>query len=165
MLQSWLFKFYIMLYRAKYTTLVEIKIPAGGQPNAQYPFETQQQLQTIMGDQRVIVEGIETYSNAALTNSPLTTANPVAAPADIKNATLTLQFGTFQGIAQFPLASLCRIIPDTGNYSPAVRDLVLFREMFRIDWTKSYITLTAAAPTVTAFSYVFNVYYDYLPIA
>ncbi len=152
-----------MMYRAKYTCLAEIKIPANGQANKNFNFESQQQLQTVMGDQRVIVEAIEVYSNASLTKSPLTSTNPVAAAADIKNATLTLQFGTFQGVAQLPLASLCRVIPNPNSYTPAVFDLFLFREMYKIDWTKSYITLVDTAPTATAFSYLFNVFYDYLP--
>jgi hypothetical protein len=152
-----------MLYRAKYTTLAEIKIPANAQSGKNFQFNTQQQLQTVLGDQRVIVEAMETYPNTAMAKSPLTNTNVVAAAADIMNATLTLQFGTFQGISQFPLASLCRIIPNPNSYSPAVFDLTMFREMFKIDWTKSYVTLTDTAPTATAFSYVFNVYYDYLP--
>lgn len=152
-----------MLYRAKYTCLAEIQIPAAAQAGKTFTFKSQQQLQTVMGDQRVIVEAMETYSSAALTRSPITSTNPVAAAADILNAVLTLQFGTFQGVAQFPLASLCRIIPNPNSYTPAVYELTLFREMYKIDWTKSYITLVNTAPTVTAFSYVFNVFYDYLP--
>jgi len=152
------------MYRAKYSCLVEVLIPANGQPNKNYQFQFQYQLQTIMGDQRVIVEAMETYSDAALTKSPITTNSPVATAADIANATLTLQFGTFQGISQFPLASLNRILPDQSNYSPGVVDLTMFREMYRIDWTKSFITLVDTAPTATPFSYVFNMYYDYLPV-
>lgn len=152
-----------MNYRAKYTCLAEIKIPANGQSGKNFNFESQQQLQTIMGDQRVVIEALETYSDVALTKSPLTNTNVVASAADIANAVLTLQFGTFQGISQMPLASLCRIIPNQNDYSPAVFDLTLFREMYKIDWTKSYITLVDTAPTATAFSYVFNVFYDYLP--
>lgn len=152
-----------MLYRAKYSCLAEIQIPAAAQAGKNFQFRSQQQLQTVTGDQRVIVEAMETYSSAALTRSPLTSTLPVAAAADILNATLTLQFGTFQGIAQYPLASLCRIIPNPNSYTPAVFDLTLFRDMYKIDWTKSYITLVQNAPTVTAFAYCFNVYYDYLP--
>lgn len=151
------------MYRAKYTCLAEIVIPANAQAGKTFTFKSQQQLQTVMGDQRVIVEAMETYSSSALSKSPITSTNVVAAAADIQNAVLTLQFGTFQGIAQFPLASLCRIIPNSSSYTPAVFDLVLFREMYKIDWTKSYITLVSNAPTTSTFSYVFNVFYDYLP--
>lgn len=152
-----------MNYRAKYTCLAEIKMPANSAGNKNYSFEPQSQLQTIMGDQRVIVEALETYSDQSLTKSPLTSTNVVATAADIMNATITLQFGTFQGIAQYPLASLVRIIPNQNDYTPGVFALTMFREMFKIDWGKSYITLVDTAPTTTVFSYVFNVYYDYLP--
>lgn len=151
-----------MLYRAKYTTLAEIKIPANAQSGKNFQFNTQQQLQTIIGDQRVIIEAMETYSDDSMTKSPLTNTNPVASAADIMNATLTLQFGTFQGISQFPLSSMVRIIPNQSSYTPGVFNLLMFREMYKIDWTKSYVTLTDTAPTATAFSYVFNVFYDYL---
>lgn len=151
------------MYRIKYSTIAEIKIPANAQAGKTFAFETQQQLQTVSGDQRVIVEAIECYSDSALTKSPLTNTNVVATAADIANATLTLQFGTFQGISMLPLASLVRIIPDAANYTPGVFDLTMFREMYKIDWTKSYITLVDTAPTATVFSYVFNVCYDYLP--
>jgi len=153
-----------MLYRAKYTSLAEIKIPANAKANKNFNFLFQQQLQTVMGDQRVIIEAMETYSEDSMAFSPLTTSNPVATNADIINAVLTLQFGTFQGISQLPLASLCRIIPNQNNYTPGVFQLFLFREMSKVDWTKSYITLVADAPTATEFSYLFNICYDYLPL-
>lgn len=153
-----------MLYRAKYTSLAEIKIPANAKANKNFNFLFQQQLQTVMGDQRVIIEAMETYSDASLTNSPLTSSNVVASAADIANAVLTLQYGTFQAISQLPLASLCRIIPNQNDYTPGVYQLFLFREMWKVDWTKSYITLVADAPTTTEFSYVFNMCYDYLPL-
>lgn len=145
--------------------MIEIKMPANALANKNFSFETQSQVQTIIGDQRVIIEAIETYSIASLTNSPLTSSNPVAAAADITKAVLTLRYGSFEGTSQLPLASLCRITPNTGaSYSPAVWQLPLFRDMTKIDWTKSYVTLVANATTVTAFSFVFGVYYDYLPV-
>jgi len=156
-----------MLYRAKYTSLAEIKIPANAKANKNFNFLFQQQLQTVMGDQRVIIEAMETYSDSAIKFSPLTTSNPVATSDDILNAVLTLQFGTFQGISQLPLASLSRMIPyanAAAQTTPGVYQLMLFREMSKVDWTKSYITLVADAPTATEFSYLFNICYDYLPL-
>ncbi len=149
------------MFRTKYFTMVEVKMPANSQANKTYTFETQTQVQTIIGDQTVLVEAIETYNISDITNSPLTTANPVAAQADIINATLTLMFGGFEGISQIPLASLKRTIP-IATVSASVFQLMTFRDMVKIDWTKSKITLVANAPTATAFSYVFGIYYDYL---
>lgn len=154
-----------MYFRSKYFTAIEIKMPANALANKNYPFETQSQVQTIIGDQRVLIEAIEVYSIASLTNSPLTSTNPVAAAADITKAVLTLRYGSFEGMSQMPLASLCRMIPNTGaSYSPAVWQMQQFRDMMKIDWTKSYVTLVANATTVSAFSFVFGVYYDYLPV-
>lgn len=150
-------------FRGKYFTLIEVKMPANSAANKSYTFEWQSQVQTILGDQRVAVEAIEVYTNLAITHSPLTTTFPVAAPADIRNTSLTLLFGTFEGISTIPLASLCRTLPDQANYSPAVEDLTLFREMQKVDWVRSKVTLVNTAPTVTEFSYLFGVWYDYLP--
>lgn len=152
------------MYRGKYFSIIEIKVPANAAANKSFTFETQSQLQTIIGDQRVIIEAIEVYTDTAITHSPITSGNPVATAADIQNACLTLMFGTFEAISQMPLASLCRILPDQNTYSPAVVELALFRDMMKIDWTKSKITLLQAAPTTSAFSYLFGVYYDYLPV-
>lgn len=151
-------------YRAKYTVLVQVPISAAAQANKTFNFEQQQQLQTIFGDQRVVVEAIETYTVAAIAKSPVNTNLPVATAADLANATLTLQFGTFQGVWQMPLVSLNRVLPDQSNYAPGVIDLMLFREMVRVDWTKSFVQLVDTAPTATPFAYLFNVYYDYLPV-
>jgi hypothetical protein len=156
-----------MLYRAKYCCLAEIIVPANSKANKNFNFVFQQQLQTIMGNQTVTIEAMETYSDSHITFSPITTSNPVATAPDILNATLTLQFGTFQGVSQLPLASICRQIPyanAAAQTTPGVYQLMMFREMFKIDWTKSYITLVADAPTTTQFSYLFNMFYDYLPV-
>lgn len=154
-----------MYFRSKYFTTIEVKVPANALANKNFNFDTQSQVQTIIGDQRVLIEAIETFSITQLTNSPLTSSNPVAAAADITKAVLTLRFGSFEGMSQRPLASMCRGLPNTGaSYSPAVFELATFRDMTKIDWTKSYVTLVANATTLTTFSFVFGVYYDYLPV-
>lgn len=153
-----------MNFRAKYFTCIEVKVPAGAVANKNYNFDPQSQVQTILGDQRVSIEAIENYPNGAIGFSPLTSINPVAAPGDITVAVLTLRYGSFEGTSQIPLAALTRFIPDAAAYTPAVWELPKFRDMVKIDWTKSYVTLVAAPATATAFSYLFGVYYDYLPL-
>jgi hypothetical protein len=151
-----------MLFRAKYFTIIECVMPANAKANQKVTFNPQTDVQTIIGDQTVVIEAIETYTKQDITNSPLTTANPTAAAGDLTRATLLLRSGTFEQLSQMPLASLRRVIPDAANYAPSVWQLMQFRDLTRIDWTKSGIILVADAVTVTKFSFLFGVYYDYL---
>lgn len=154
------------MFRAKYYTIIELVVPTGISAGQDINFVTQSQLQTIMGDKRVIIECIETYSNQAITHSPLSNGNVVATPAAIKNATLTLQIAGRDGFYRCPLARMNPIIPDAvtaANVVPAVWNPLYFRDLITVDWTKSRITVVQA-PAAAPFSYLFGVFYDYLPL-
>lgn len=157
----------ICMFRTKFYTTIEIVVGAGIAAGQDVNFQTQNQLQTIMNDKRVIVECVETYANTTLTRSPLSNNNTVATAADLKNAVLTLQIAGRDGFYRCPLARLNPIIPDSlagGTYAPAAFNPLFFRDLITVDWTKSRVTLVAAPPGPTPFSYVFGVYYDYLPL-
>lgn len=152
------------MFRTKMFQLVEVVIGAAVvSANAQVLIPNQPQLQTVQGDKQVFVKGIETFTNQAVPVSPLTTANPVATPAQLKNAVLTLVVKGTENLKQIPLAILNRTFADqttAANYAPYTWQLFLLKDIYEVDWSKSYITLVAA-PSGQPYSYLLGVHYDY----
>ena len=142
--------------------LVELAINAVG-INLQVYFQQQPQLQSTLGSQMVYIKAIETFSNGALTNSPITTAYLVATPADIQNATLTMVESGTENKKQIPLARLNRTFVNAGTFVPFPPPLFRFKNFYTVDWTKCYVTMVQPSTTPLPFSYLFGVYYDYKP--
>ena len=147
--------------------LVELKIVAGiaGSLQPVY-FQQQPQLQSMTGNQKVYVRAIETYTSGMLKGSPLTAGNAVAAPADIENAVLVLNSAGRLNFNQIPLVDLVRVQTDTGgSYVPFSRSLFMFKDLWEVDWTKSYVQLIvtpgSSGTTEAPFSYIFGVHYEY----
>lgn len=130
--------------------------------NQQVYFQQQPQLQSTTGNQTVYVKAIETFSVQALTNSPLTTNNPTANEAAIANGVLVLNIAGTLKFQFIPLAILNRVIQSPGAACPGVFDLFQLRNVYEIDWTKSYVQLVQA-PVGAPFSYLFGVHYSYEP--
>lgn len=143
--------------------MVELIIPATvtGFNQATY-FNQQPQLQSTSANQTVYVKAIETFSVQALTTSPLTSGSPVASEVNIQNGVLVLNIAGTLKFQNIPLAILNRVIQSPGAACPSVFDLFQLRNIWEIDWTKSYVT-TVAAPTNPPFSYLFGVHYSYDP--
>ncbi len=141
--------------------LVELIVPAtitaGGQ---QVMFQNQPQLQSVINDAKVYIKAIEIVEATVLAKSPLTIGNANAGYADIQNATLTL---SVNGVLQYQYLPLGRINPSQvsdGNTASQYQPFLL-KNVYKVDWTKSYIT-TVAAPTLSPpFSYLFGVHYSY----
>lgn len=150
--------------RVKNFQLVELIIGASITGlNASVYFQQQPQLQSFnLPNQRVFIKAIETYSSNAVFQSPITPTNPVASPFDISNAVLTIVEQTSENKKQVPLAALNRVWPSAGGNIPPALDLFQFKNLFTVDWSKSYVTVLSTAPT-RPFSYLFGVYYDYEP--
>lgn len=151
--------------------MVELIVGAGvTSNNTDIYFQQQPQLQSFnIPNQQVFINAIETYSDVALTNSPLTTSNPVATIADIQNATLTIVEGTSENKKMIPLARLCNtfaLVPDggggTANVAPPFQFPFQFINLHTVDWTKCYVTVVQT-PAQAPFSYLFGVYYSYEP--
>ncbi len=143
--------------------MVELIIPATVTGFNQFTYFNQQpQLQSTVGNQTVYVKGIEVYSNQAVTNSPLTSGSTVASPGDIANGVLVLNIAGTLKFQNIPLAIMNRVIQSPGIACPGVFDLFQLRNIWEIDWTKSYVT-TVAPPAATPFSYLFGVHYSYEP--
>jgi hypothetical protein len=143
--------------------LVELIIPATVIGFGQFTyFQQQPQLQSITGSQTVFVKGIDVLSNQALTTSPLTAGSPVATPDDIANGVLVLNIAGTLKFQNIPMALMNRVIQSPGLACPSVYDLFQLKNIFEIDWTKSYVT-TVAAPLAAPFSYLFGVHYSYEP--
>ncbi len=147
--------------------LVELIIGAGvTSNNTDVNFQTQAQLQSFgLTGQKVYIEAIETFSSAAMPFSSLTGGNPVATPADIINATLTLVEDSDKETRKgMPLAMLNRTWPVATTFVPPAQLLYQMRNCFAVSWTKSYVTIITAPPVVP-FSYMFGVHYTYDPPA
>lgn len=143
--------------------MVELIIPASvaGFNQATY-FNQQPQLQSTTANQTVYVKAIDVITNQALSYSPLTSGSPVASPAEIQNAVLVLNIAGTLKFQNIPLALMNRVIQSPGAACPGVFDLFQFREMWEVDWTKSYVT-TVGTPIAPPFSYLFGVHYGYNP--
>jgi hypothetical protein len=153
-------------FRASKFQLVELIIPATvtGAMQQTY-FQQQPQLQSISGDRQVYVQAIETYTSGQLKGSPLTSGNAVAAPGDIENAVLVLNIAGTLDFNQVPLVDLMRIQNDTGAaFVPFSRMLFELKDIYQVDWTKSYIQTIIAPITTPPFSYILGVYYSYSPL-
>lgn len=145
------------------TALVELPINANVGAFQNVYFQNQPQLQSVSGDRQVYIVGIETYSSLHMSGSPLTPGNPIASPADIINATLTLSIAGTLNFLQIPLVSLVRNMVDNNTSevnNVHVLDVFRIRDTYKVDWTKSYVQ-TINAPGDAQFSYIFNVYYQY----
>jgi hypothetical protein len=143
--------------------MVELIIPATATGFNQFTyFQQQPQLQSMTNNQTVYVLAIETYSVQALTFSPVTSGSPVATEVNIQNAVLTLNIAGTLKFQSIPLADLNRIIQSPGVACPGVYDLFQLRNIFEVDWTKSYVQ-TVGPPTAPPFSYLFGVHYSYDP--
>ncbi len=143
--------------------MVELIIPATVVGFNQFTyFQQQPQLQSTSANQTVYIKAIETFSVQALTTSPLTGGSPVASEANIANGVLVLNIAGTLKFQNIPLAILNRIIQSPGAACPGVFDLFQLRNVWEVDWTKSYVT-TVNAPVGAPFSYLFGVHYSYEP--
>lgn len=126
-------------------------------------FQQQPQLQGFnLSGQRVYIQAIETYSSTALTNSPITTNNPVATFDQLQNAVLTIVEGTKENRKQIPLTELNRVWPTAGSFVPFPIPLFQFTNLFAVSWTKCYVTCVQQ-PGNQPFSFLFGVHYSYNP--
>lgn len=134
----------------------ELVCPAAAAAGTRLYIGDQPQLRSQSGTM-VIVESIETFSRAALAISPYS-VNPLPLPADIANGVLVLNIAGYEDLQGIPLAVLNRVYSDTGaGFAPFVQDQFLLNDLYKVDWTKSYVQLQAA-PT-GLISYLFGVRY------
>lgn len=121
-------------------------------------FQQQPQLQTVTGDKIVYVDAIETFTADSLALSPFTGA-VVAGAAALANATLSLSIAGDYGFLNVPLVCLAKTLAP-GSFAQFQVQPFEFRNISKVDWTKSYISL-AAAPVAPPFSYMFGVSYHF----
>lgn len=153
---------FTVMFLTKFFQLVELIVKPGSGNNSDIYFQQQPQLQSYKegGAQVVYIKAIETFSNSALTTSPLTTGSPVATPADLQNGVLTLVENGTENKKQIPLTLLNRVWPVGPSFEVFPPQLFLLKDFWTVDWTKCYVT-TVLAPPVTPFSYMFGVHYSY----
>lgn len=134
--------------------LFELAVPATAAAGQRIYIGDQPQLRSQSG-QMVIIESIETFSNVALARSPFSVLT-TALNADLTNAILVINVAGFEDLQGVPLALLNRV---QGAAVPSVfcQDLFTTDNLYRVDWTKSYIQLNAAPSG--AIAYLFGVRY------
>lgn len=152
-----------MLFRESRAQLLELIIPNTiVSANQKVYFQSQPQLQSIDGSQTVYIKKLETYSSSHMNGSPLTSGNTVASPAAIINGVLTLNVSGTEQLQYIPLGDMVNLQADTGGgFTVFNRFPYLFKGIYQIDWSKSYVQLIGI-PAATPFSYIFKVSYDYL---
>lgn len=147
------------MFKTKKFQFVELVKPAAiTSAGARIFFQDQPQLRSQQG-QTIYIKSIETFSVLSVPVS-FTTSNPVATQAAILNAGLVLNVAGYEDLQLIPLSILNRVVSDIGAASiPYVWEKFLFKDLHKVDWTKSYLQF-AQAPAGTLFSYVFGVHYD-----
>jgi hypothetical protein len=136
--------------------LFEVPVPATAAAGQRIYIGDQPQLRSQSG-QQVTIQGIETFSNQALTRSPFS-VNVAPTAADIRNAILVINVAGFEDLQGIPLAVLNRIFAEAGaNFVPFADEQFLLNNLIRVDWTKSYVQLNAAPSG--AIAYLFGVRY------
>lgn len=139
--------------------LLELVIPANAGANRDFFFQNQPQLQSVIGDKTVFVKAVETFNDECISFSPMTAGNPIATAAELQIAVLTLNEGGTENKKQIPLGAMNRI----WDTAPFTWQPFVFKDVWAIDWTKSYVTLVDTGPGAQ-FSFLFGVHYDYEPM-
>jgi hypothetical protein len=144
--------------------LVELQIPVtGAAAGNQTTFKNQPQLQSVIGDKKIYIRRIQTYSSDMMPTSPWS-GLPVAAPADIVNAVLVLNIAGTDFFKYVALARLCNLATNTGGViTPFTWIPFELDDTYALDWTQSYVQLLGAAVSAPIFCYMFDVDYDYGP--
>lgn len=152
-----------MLSKFAWQQTIELAIDASStNPNQFLPFQQQPQLQLQANGKPVYIKAIETFTNLAVTKSPITTSNAVAAATDLANSFLILEMDNTKRFDKIPMTTLNRVLDFTGA-NPGVKDLFLLKNICNINWTKSGVLQIAAPITTPPFSFVFSVWFDYYP--
>jgi hypothetical protein len=146
-------------FKTRYFELVELIIGLNfAVQGAKVAFVDQAQLRS-QPDQRITIIALETFSNQVVPLTP--TGNPVATPAQIKNAFLTLNVYSYDFLNKMPLAMINRIFGDTtlaANFVPYQERIFQLDDVERIDFTKSSVTFASTA-AAAQFSYLFGFHY------
>jgi hypothetical protein len=138
--------------------LVELNVVANATAGSRIYFQDQPQLRSQSG-QLIYIDSITPLSSAVLPVAP-SSQNPVVGRADFINAVLTLNVDGKEDRLYIPLSELNPIDADTALPSvPYVRERLVWNNLYKVDWTKSYIQLSQVATLAPPFSYVFGVWY------
>ena len=140
---------------------LELPVPAGFEGGKINFTDTQTTLMRCDGDKDVAIYSIVAYHNLVL---PLSAGgNPVATPAQVNNAFLTLYILGNQQINQ---VSLQRFLNQQNGAANQWNAREFFRTApLRVDWTNSFVELAAPGTAETdAYSFIFEFEYEWLPV-
>lgn len=151
-----------MSFKSKRHQTIYVPIAANATAGQTFPIPQQNLLQDIEGNEPVYIRRIDAYCTTTISGIPNQIGLPVATPADLINAVLTLRVQATDQWHWLPLAIMNPYNSDAANYVPSVQDPFLLADTTTIDWGQSYITLLEDAPTTSAFGYVFGVHFLYL---
>jgi hypothetical protein len=123
--------------------------------------DTQTTMMRSDGDKDVCIYRIRTFHNLSL---PLSVGgNPVASPAQVQNAFLTLYI---LGNEQLNEISLTSMLDQQNALADDFNPMVPFYTApLRVDWTNSFVEFAApGADDTPAYSFVFEFEYEWLPV-
>lgn len=143
---------------------VELVIPGvavTGQTATTFSFTDQPYLRPDMA----YIQAIECFTLASITNAPMS-GNALPSLAVMQKSFLTL-YGSVPGVKQgneivqrMPLLRLNNMQNATPD--PFSRNLVRFRDL-QVDWTKSFVTMPTGPGNTVNWSFVFDVYFNFVP--
>jgi len=153
-------------FQTSHFELIEIIVGANGiapGANATIPFKNQDQLQTYLGGKTVYIKAVETYSDQVFATSPISSGVAVATVADMANAAVTFTIKGKKLIDGVPMSRFNLMWADTGAaFVPYTFNPFCLRDVFEVDWTKSFVQVIAA-PVAVPFSYLFGIHYSDQP--
>lgn len=146
---------------------IEVTIPgmSGGQTGTIFNFQDQPYLRPDSAD----IVAIETYTINTLTNGTVS-GTPVASVAITKTASLTLYGGKNDTASGRPIKQGNQIIQavpvlklnniQNASTDPFTREIFKLNEIV-VDWTKSYVQLSAAPANTTNICLCFGIYFNW----
>jgi len=148
------------MFKSAMFQMIEITIKAGAQPGNQIPIQNQPQLQSIINDAAVYIKAIEAFDSDAMAFSPFTIGQPVITPADLALCAFTLSVGGVLAFNVVPLAMMNRLQISNGTTATAYQ-IWLLKNVYKTDWTKSYVQFSQTPAAETDFSVLLGVHYSY----
>ena len=139
----------IIVPRFQLVDLAVPGVPATGQTGTRFFFSDQPFLR------HAIHKAVEVYFDTDVTISPISNNNVTGSGINVTAFLTLVQSGT-EMAQKVPLVKLHNLY--SSNSGPYVPALWLVQN-WNIDWSKSYVELTAAPANTTNLSFLFGVYY------
>lgn len=142
--------------------LVEIPVPdtaisVGGR----IMINDQPQLRTQTG-QTIVIQALESYYDDLVPKTP--TIRDVVPLANFESSFLVLNVFGYETLQSIPLTELSRInLRSSSQVGVNIGELFRINDLYRVDWSKSYIQCTTAISANSGLSFLLGVHYYVIP--